>query len=253
MGKGAGPLWLLKRVTRILHLDQSYFKHCLFLLHSLPSQCVWSVTSLDLRSAGKCSDILLKRLKHISLRNYEWAECVSLRILMISETKSTLSSADHASLYHYHVLRTYHWWNKRNVPQVSYPIFLYKSEVMHPGRSTEWKADTRQGEVVGASGYRLGKRESKGVGSMNLRGQIASWKVKEMKRRDTYPALRFLATVLWTCGITTGLSTGLPKWVAAGWGLGTVRLEHKKVRLCFLSLFSNYKYKTTGSIFMHYI
>ena len=42
---------------------------------------------------------------------------------------------------------------------------------------------------------------------------------KETKRPDTYPDLRYLATVLWTYIITTGLTTGLPKWITGGGGL----------------------------------
>lgn len=49
--------------------------------------------------------------------------------------------------------------------------------------------------------------------------KAAGLRVKEIKRTDTYPDLRYLATGLWTYIITTGLTTGFTKWITGGGGL----------------------------------
>jgi hypothetical protein len=57
------------------------------------------------------------------------------------------------------------------------------------------------------------------TGKEQAKGKADNIRVKEIKRTDTYPDLRYLATGLWIYIITTGLTTGLPKWITGGGGL----------------------------------
>lgn len=80
----------------------------------------------------------------------------------------------------------------------------------------------RQREMLQTSGARSGKqawfKHRDGTSEMKSKqkGKQIAGRVKEIKRTDTYPDLRYLATGLWTYIITTGLPTGLPKWITVG-------------------------------------
>lgn len=152
-----------------------------------------------------------------------------------------------------HIINEIIWPFPTPHPYPYFPIYVKGHASMRKNTATNRHAarrddvnirDTlRQGEMVQTPGmwhskWRTGKGESRWL------------KDEGDKRTDTYPDLRYLATGLWTYIISTGLPTGLPKWITVGWGLWSIRLEHKKITLFFF-LFHNWKHKAAGHTFMH--
>ena len=172
---------------------------------------------------------------HCSEKLSGWAGCVHLRMLMLSETESVLILTMPHSITAIH---SEHIITKRMGPiptphpnpylavYVKGHASMRKNKMANrhdAGRKGANIRNTlRQGERVQTSGICSGREKGcKHQGRDFSNGEQAkqkadSLRVKEIKRTDTYPDLCYLATGLWTYIITTGLPTGLPKWITVG-------------------------------------
>lgn len=128
------PFGQTKQATMISHLYQFYLKNCLFcFLVCLLSLFGWWFFFFSFFRSVECRQFCDTQLKGVeaSRPHLTEKECVHLRMLMLSDTESTLSSSDHASP----PPNSEHIGNKIVWPFPTphlYPYSQYMSKVMHP-------------------------------------------------------------------------------------------------------------------------